>query len=71
MVNKLLPMLDTHTLPHLSHHMAIADHVPGARKMVVQPGGEGAGEADLLEQTTTHLTQLAPLEVASDIVEGQ
>ena len=70
-MNKLLSRLDTHTLPHLSHHMAIADHVSGIGKVVVQPGGEGAGEADLLEQTSPHLTQLAPLEAASDIVEGQ
>ena len=38
--------------------------------MVVQPGGEGAGEADLLEQTSTSVPHLATLEVASDIVEG-
>ena len=38
--------------------------------MALEPGGEGAGEADLLEQTSTSVTHLATLEVASDIVEG-
>ena len=51
-------------------HMAIADHVPGAGKMVVQPGGEGAGEADLLEQTSPSQPNIASLEAASDFVEG-
>ena len=39
--------------------------------MVVQPGGEGAGEADVLEQTSPCLPHLPSLEAASHLVEGQ
>ena len=52
-------------------HKTIAENVSGLGKMVVQPGGEGAGEADLLEQTSPCLTQLSSLEAASHTVEGK
>ena len=51
-------------------HLNFSEHVSGVGQMVVQPGGEGAGEADQLEQTSTSVTHLTTLEVASDIVEG-